>query len=523
MNITKGFLLLFWTTASSSQDGGSKTRFDKILQDFGFSGIGATQKQNAPQLLDEAKQSEREGRNRAIDIQSNSIPDARSKPRPSKKVKSSDALAALFSVAGRPKESKKPVTSIQTKKSRPNPATKLPIAKVLNERIENPVFSSNTPARRLPNNKGLIENERNNRRNQGSRVESPRSRSQPQNAARKPLPVANANKPKLTSGGIPIVSKISTKTRPNQNKVPSRSSNIIKPSARSKPPQSVPRISSPVPANAIPGKNSRPVVDPVARLVSIANNKASNQPVVGQTTAKKLNLAGKTPSQQQTQKKTFNFDDTLKEFGFSPRLVSGTNFKKENNPVQAPQRPRKNNARKPLPVPQVSVKPLIQQKSLPRKEIPTISSKPNPTSGLNSLIALAGDPKSNPVIKTSAPPISPIKPIPRRTDALRQGQTFNTRVPPNNSALGNLQSIADGKGPTFTVRNRARGPSRKPVNPLPNNRKNPSKVDLKPSKLLQTQEKSVFEINPFVNVNLQKKQEESPRSQNVKDLVFSQR
>merc|ERR1719370_1402649 len=295
MNITKVFLLLFWTTALSAQDGGSKTRFDKILQDFGFSGIGADQKQNAPQLLDEAKQSEREGRNRAIHIQSNSIPDSRSKPRPSKKVKSSDALAALFSVAGRPKESKKPVTSSQTKKSRPNPATKLPIAKVLNERIENPVFSSNTPARRLPNNKGLIAKERNNRRNLGSRGGSPRARSKPQNAARKSLPVVNTNKPKLTSRGIPVVSKISIKTRPNQIKVPTRSPNT-QPSARAKPPQSVPRISSPVPANAIPGKNSRTVVDPVARLVSIANNKGSNQPVEGQTTAKKLNLAGKTSS-----------------------------------------------------------------------------------------------------------------------------------------------------------------------------------------------------------------------------------
>merc|ERR1711970_123572 len=270
MNIIQVFLLIFLTATSSGQDEGSKTRFDKILQDFGFSGIGATQKQNAPQLLDEAKQSEREGRNRAIDIQSNSIPNARSKPRPSKKVKSSDALAALFSVAGRPKESKKPVTSSQTKKNSPNPAKKLPIAKVLNERIENPVFSSNTPARRLPNNKGLIVKERNNRRNLGSRGGSPRARSKPQNAARKPLPVVNTNKPKLTSRGIPVVSKISIKTRPNQFKVPTRSPNT-QPSARSKPSQSVPRISSPAPANAIPGKKSRPVVDPVARLVSIAN------------------------------------------------------------------------------------------------------------------------------------------------------------------------------------------------------------------------------------------------------------
>merc|ERR1711970_355751 len=474
MNIIQVFLLIFLTATSSAQDEGSKSRFDKILQDFGFSGIGATQKQSTPQVQQirtPINQKDRStGRNQNIDIQSNSIPDT-PKSRPSKKVKSSDALAALFSVAGRPKEIQKSVSSAKIKSSRPSAAQKFPVAKVLNERIENPVFSSNTPARRVPNNRGLIANERNNRRNHGSRGESPRARSKAQKATRKPIPVANASKPKLTSGGIPIVSKISIRTQPNQIKVPSRSPNI-QPSARSKPPQSVPRISSPVPANAISGKNSRPAVDPVARLVSIANNKGSNQPVVGQTTAKKLNLAGKTFSQQQTQKKTFNFDDTLKEFGFSPRLVTGTNFKTEINPVQAAQRPRKTNARKPLPVPQVSVKPLIQQKSLPRKEIPTISSKPNPNSGLNSLIALAGDPKSNPVIKTSAPPI---KPIPRRTDAPRQGQTFNTRVPPNNSALGNLQSIADGKGPTFTVRNRARGPSRKPVNPLPSKRDLPNK------------------------------------------------
>merc|ERR1711970_1033945 len=160
MNIIKVFLLLFWTAASLAQDGGSKSRFDKILQDFGFSGIGATQKQIAPQVLVEGRQSEREGRNRNIDIQSNSIPDARPKLRPSKKVKSSDALAALFSVAGRPKESKKPVKSSHIKNSRPSPAKKLPIANVLNERIENPVFSSNTPSRRVANKKSLSSTER---------------------------------------------------------------------------------------------------------------------------------------------------------------------------------------------------------------------------------------------------------------------------------------------------------------------------------------------------------------------------
>merc|ERR1712212_1138671 len=164
---------------------------------------------------------------------------------------------------------------------------------------------------------------------------------------------------------------------------------------------------------------------------------------------------------------------------------------------------------------QVSVKPSIQQTSLPSQGIPTISNKPIPTSGLNSLIALAGDLNKNPVIKTSGPPIPAIKPIPRRTDALRQGQISNTRVPPNNSALGNLQSIADGKGPTITARNRARGPSRKPVNQLPG-RKDLPKIDVTSSKSLPTQDKSLFEINPFVNVNLQKKQEEVSRSQSAK-------
>merc|ERR1711970_1134450 len=210
MNIIQVFLLIFLTATSSAQDEGSKSRFDRILKDFGFSGIGATQKQSTPQVQQirtPINQKDRfTGRNQNIDIQSNSIPDT-PKSRPSKKVKSSDALAALFSVAGRPKETKKTVTSAKIKSGRPSAAQKFPVAKVLNERIENPVFSSSTPARRVPNNRGLIANERNNRRNQGSRGESPRARSKPQSVARKPLPVASANRPKLTSGGIPLVSK----------------------------------------------------------------------------------------------------------------------------------------------------------------------------------------------------------------------------------------------------------------------------------------------------------------------------
>merc|ERR1712168_1584125 len=155
-----------------------------------------------------------------------------------------------------------------------------------------------------------------------------------------------------------------------------------------------------------------------------------------------------------------------------------------------------------------------------QKRIPSISSAPVQTSGLNSLLAIAGDPSNNPVIKTATPPISSNKPIPRKTAApRRQGQiqpsrSSNTRIPPNNSALGNLQSIADGKGATITVRNRARGPSRKPVNQLPGRKDLPSK-DVTPSKSVPTQDKSLFEINPFVNVNLQKKQE-IPRSQSAK-------
>merc|ERR1711862_226931 len=183
MNITKVFLLLFWTVILSAQNEGSKSRFDKILQDFGFSGSLANQKQSAPPIAEDRKQPIRAsthqnnrstGRGRDIDIQSNSIPDTRPKSRPSKKVKSSDALAALFSVAGRPKETKKPLSSVQIKNNRPNASPKLPVSKVLNERIENPVFSSKTPSRKV-SNKGLIENERINRnkssrRNQGSRA-----------------------------------------------------------------------------------------------------------------------------------------------------------------------------------------------------------------------------------------------------------------------------------------------------------------------------------------------------------------
>ena len=51
----------------------------------------------------------------------------------------------------------------------------LPIAKVLNERIENPAFKSVSPSRRVVNDKVLIANERNNR-NKDSRRNKESSR-----------------------------------------------------------------------------------------------------------------------------------------------------------------------------------------------------------------------------------------------------------------------------------------------------------------------------------------------------------
>merc|ERR1719347_1037642 len=393
MNITKVFLLLFGTAILSAQNEGSKSRFDKILQDFGFSGSLANQKQSSPPITEGRKQPIRAspnqnnrstGRSRDIDIQSNSIQDTRPKSRPSKKVKSSDALAALFSVAGRPKETKKPLSSVQIKNNRPSASPKLPVSKVLNERIENPVFSSKTPSRKV-SNKGLIESEKNNRNKSSRRNQGSRARSKPQDATkfdfRKPIPVAQTKRPKFTSQGIPVVSKISIKAQPNQSKIPNTQQ-----SARLRSSQSIPTNPSPVSFNKIRNKNARPVVDPVARLASIASNKGSKQRIVTQSTstgvgqpiAKRKNLPGNLAAKQQSvsnvvQKKSFSFDDTLKEFGFSPRLVSETNFKTVNKPTPAALRPQTSNARKALPVPQNNVKPFI-----PQKGIPTISNKPNP-------------------------------------------------------------------------------------------------------------------------------------------------
>ena len=98
-----------------------------------------------------------------------------------------------------------------------------------------------------------------------------------------------------------------------------------------------------------------------------------------------------------------------------------------------------------------------------------ISSKPrlDSKSGLNSLLELAGDPQNNLVAKTASPFVSSNQPTTIRRPNTRQGPVQNgrksltSRVSPTNSALGNLESIAAGNGPSeFKVKNRARGPSR---------------------------------------------------------------
>merc|ERR1712106_961231 len=148
-----------------------------------------------------------------------------------------------------------------------------------------------------------------------------------------------------------------------------------------------------------------------------------------------------------------------------------------------------------------------------------ISSKPIPArSGLNSLIALAGNPELNPVTKTvlQVSNLSSNQATTIRKAANRRGQipngrkSSNTRVSPSNSALGNLESVAPGKGSTFTVKNRSRGPSRIPVSNTPSRKDLPAKVS-SPVKSLPSPS---LLINPFVNVDL-REQFEAPQSQNA--------
>merc|ERR1712058_156165 len=137
-----------------------------ILQDFGFSGIGADRSKAIPEVKVEGRPAQKSSqkpasisrnssakRNRDFDVQSNTIPGAQTNSRLNKGVKSSAALAALFSVAGRPNNSENSNKSAKPANTRNRPKSKSPVVKVLNERIENPVFTSHSPSRRVVNNK----------------------------------------------------------------------------------------------------------------------------------------------------------------------------------------------------------------------------------------------------------------------------------------------------------------------------------------------------------------------------------
>merc|ERR1711874_734320 len=349
MNHLKVFLLLFCTADSSAQDAGSKSRFDKILQDFGFTGIGAAQPGDISTFSNERKQTEKaparpassSQRLRDVDIQTNTIPDFRPKAQPPQQVESSAALAALFSVAGRPEGTKTQANNFVTNNRKLNQKPKLPIAQVLNERFENPVFESDKPSRRIVNNRGLISSERRNR-NKGSRrnKDSLTNNASTSNArnkgtrvptldVRKQLPIPDATQQKFTSGGIPIVGSVPAVRAPN-----------VQAPKRNNSPHSVPTISS----NAGTEKNEQPVVDPVAKLVTIAS---ATVPRVSTGSQVRVGL----PSSQ----------DII--------------------------------TRNPFTSPQVTTNAPQQISNTQSKGFTNVRRNPASTSGLNSLIAIAGDPK----------------------------------------------------------------------------------------------------------------------------------
>merc|ERR1712106_554260 len=569
-------LLFFCITASMGQDGGSKSRFDKILQDFGFSGIGATQAKAANTVPNERRQPVKATpkpalsfaqRNRDFDIRSNAIPDVRPKSQSPKQPESSTALAALFSVAGKP--TKRPGEKINTPKSRSNKKPKLQTA--------NPGFASDAPQRKV-NNRGLITNEKNIRiKNPGRKKGPPRSSASNSNIrnigrtppkpkgvktldVRKQLSLSKSPNQKFTSRGIPIVGSLPTDSRKSSlNKLKAVSSGS---KGRSNSPQDVTSIVTAALANVNTRKKAKPAFDPVAELATIVNKKAklriqpSSAVRFGQSAARERNsqkTSSRRPiptkslnknrgqinvksshsestkfdiasSPKQIPQNEFNFDSTLKEFGFSPRLISGTSAKPEISQTHRQQRletPLIQN--KPFTVfpgnLKVSPKLASNAQSFTSKGIPIISSKPiPPKSGLNSLIALAGNPELNPVTKTvlQVSNLSQNQATTRRKAANRKGQlpnsrkSSNTRVSPSNAALGNLESVAPGKGSTFTLKNRSRGPSRIPVSNTPSRKDIPAKV----SSSIKSLPSASLLINPFVNVNLQK-QLEATRSQNA--------
>merc|ERR1711915_1038980 len=262
-------------------------------------------------------------RPRDSDIQSNVIADVR--PRPSGPAKqNSKALAALFSVAGKP-----------GKKS--EQAKQLPVSNNLNERIKNPKFESGSPSRRSKViNRNLISGERKSRRRPSKKTDAAPSKQPRINVqgrrgsvkdntldVRQQLP-----RKKFTSQGIPIVANIPAVK--NQATNPSASQKII-----------------PSQTNDL-SKNPVAPQDPVATLARIASRKRPSKQSSQQSSSKLV----KPPTNQQNfhgvvataakPNNKFDFDKTLKEFGFDARILSGNSFKSgpgstpNNKPTKQP-------------------------------------------------------------------------------------------------------------------------------------------------------------------------------------------
>merc|ERR1711915_339451 len=360
-------------------------------------------------------------RPRDSDIQSNVIADVR--PRPSGPAKqNSKALAALFSVAGKPgKQSEQ--------------AKQLPVSNNLNERIKNPKFESGSPSRRSKvDNRNLISGERKTRRRPSKKTDAAPSK-QPRRPSKKTdtAPSKQPRRPsktdaapskqprinlqgrrgsvkdntldvrqqlprkKFTSQGIPIVANIPAVR--NQATNPSASQKII-----------------PSQTNDL-SKNPVAPQDPVATLARIASRKRPSKQSSQQSSSKLV----KPPTNQQNfhgvvataakPNNKFDFDKTLKEFGFDARILSGNSFKSgpvstpNNEPTKKPfttfSKPAKNFE---VTQTQAPSRNQVNQKSSPSftsRGIPIISSRPKGKKnekGLSSLIALAGKPENNPVI-----------------------------------------------------------------------------------------------------------------------------
>ena len=249
-------LLLILIAKASSQDVASKTRFDKILQEFGFTGI-------SDDLLTKTQQAETERsepaspivvsrpqeRSRHNEIQSNVIPDDHTNETIGKPVGGSGALAALFSIAGRPKETKNNVKNDNIENSRKKTNNLKELSKDNTSlRLTNKVVPAKSGGKE---SKGF-------RRNKGryivkdrARQKIPKSASVNTSGVKKHLSTSNPPKQDITTQRVPIgtsETKISVSSNPTKQPV------------------------------------TKPVVDPVlAKLVAIANSDITKQPQISQT------------------------------------------------------------------------------------------------------------------------------------------------------------------------------------------------------------------------------------------------